>query len=170
MAHDAVQAERPEGELEKRPGGLGRLTLALMCRARDETDLALLVLDADPLERDVGDHLTTVAGHLTVFLVLLVSLRTLDVSASEVSAVEAFAAWALVRLLGSIPIPPGGLGVVELGLTTALVGFGGNQVEVVAAVLVYRFLTIVPTLVIGLAAGATWKRYRPHHLPAQDVP
>jgi hypothetical protein len=114
--------------------------------------------------------LATVAGHLTVFLVLLASLRVLDVSASEVSAVEAFAAWALVRLLGSIPITPGGLGVVELGLTTALVGFGGNQVEVVAAVLVYRFLTIVPTLVIGLVAGATWKRYRPDDLPTDAPP
>jgi len=89
------------------------------------------------------------------------------VSGSEVSAVEAFAAWSLVRLLGSIPITPGGLGVVELGLTTALVGFGGDQVEVVAAVLVYRFLTIVPTLVIGLLAGVTWKRYRPEELPTE---
>jgi uncharacterized protein (TIRG00374 family) len=110
--------------------------------------------------------LATLLGHLTVFLVLLVSLRVLDVSADEVSTVEAFAAWALVRLLGSIPITPGGLGVVELGLTTALVGFGGNQVEVVAAVLVYRFMTIVPTLLIGLLAGATWKRHRPDSLPA----
>jgi uncharacterized protein (TIRG00374 family) len=104
--------------------------------------------------------LGTLAGHLTVFLVLLVSLRVFGVSSDEVSAVEAFAAWSLIRLLGSIPITPGGLGVVELGLTTALVGFGGNQVEVVAAVLVYRVWTVVPTLVIGLLAGVTWKRYR----------
>jgi len=110
---------------------------------------------------------STLAGHFTVFLVLLTSLRVLDVSGSEVSAVEAFAAWSLVRLLGSIPITPGGLGVVELGLTTALVGFGGDQVEVVAAVLVYRFLTIVPTLVIGFLAGVTWKRYRPAKLPPE---
>jgi len=111
--------------------------------------------------------LSTLAGHFTVFLVLLTSLRALDITGSEVSAVEAFAAWSLVRLLGSIPITPGGLGVVELGLTTALVGFGGDQVEVVAAVLVYRFLTIVPTLVIGLLAGVTWKRYRPEELPTE---
>ena len=109
--------------------------------------------------------LATLAGQLTVFLVLLVSLRVLGVPGSEVSVVEAFAAWSLVRLLGSIPITPGGLGIVELGLTTALVGFDGDQVEVVAAVLVYRFMTIVPTLVIGLLAGVTWKRYRPASLP-----
>jgi putative heme transporter len=110
--------------------------------------------------------LATLAGQLTVFLVLLVSLRVLGVSGGEVTAVEAFASWALVRLLGSIPITPGGLGVVELGLTTALLGFGGSQVEVVAAVLVYRVMTMVPTLVIGLLAGVTWKRYRPDYLEA----
>jgi putative heme transporter len=112
--------------------------------------------------------LATLAGQLTVFLVLLVSLRVLGVPESEVSVVEAFAAWALARLLGSIPITPGGLGIVELGLTTALVGFDGDQVEVVAAVLVYRAMTIVPTLVIGLLAGVTWKRYRPTALPTDD--
>jgi uncharacterized protein (TIRG00374 family) len=104
--------------------------------------------------------LATLAGQLAVFVVLLVSLRVLGVSASEVSFVEAFAAWSLVRLLGSLPITPGGLGVVEVGLTGALVGFGGDNAEVVAAVLLYRFLTIVPTLVLGLLAGATWRRLK----------
>ena len=103
----------------------------------------------------------TLAGHLTVFCVLLVSLRVFDVTAGEVSWIEAFAAWSLIRLLGSIPITPGGLGVIELGLTTALVGFGGANAEVVAAVLVYRFLTLVPTLVLGLLAGVTWRRRFP---------
>jgi putative heme transporter len=105
--------------------------------------------------------LTTLAGQLSVFVLLLVSLRVLGVSASDVSVVEAFAAWSLVRLLGSLPITPGGIGVVEVGLTGALVGFGGANAEVVAAVLVYRFLTIVPTLIIGLIAGVLWKRFKP---------
>jgi uncharacterized protein (TIRG00374 family) len=110
-------------------------------------------------------HLLTVAtlaGQLTVFLVLYTSLRVLGVSAAEVTGIEAFASWSLIRLLGSLPITPGGLGVIELGLTSLLVGFGGKQAEVVAAVLVYRFLTMVPTLVLGLLAAATWKRHNPH--------
>jgi uncharacterized protein (TIRG00374 family) len=105
--------------------------------------------------------LATLAGHLSVFAVLVVSLRVLDVPASEVTPIEAFAAWSIVRVLGSLPITPGGLGIVELGLTSLLVGFGGGQAEVVAAVLVYRFLTMVPTLVLGLAAAATWRRHHP---------
>ena len=104
--------------------------------------------------------LATLAGQLSVFLVLLVCLRALGVGAAEVSVVEAFAGWSLARVLGSIPITPGGLGIVEVGLTTVLVGFGGNHAGVVAAVLVYRFLTIVPTLVFGAVAAATWRRQR----------
>ena len=105
--------------------------------------------------------LSTLAGQLTVFLLCLVSLRVLGVSSHEVSAVEAFAAWSLVRLLGSLPITPGGIGVVEVGMTTALVGFGGHNAEVVAAVLLYRFLSIVPTLLLGVAAGVVWRRLTP---------
>jgi uncharacterized membrane protein YbhN (UPF0104 family) len=102
--------------------------------------------------------LTTYAGTFTIFLLLLVSLRAFDVPASEVSVVEAFAAWSLARILGSFPLTPGGIGVVELGLTGALIGFDGNNAGVVAAVLVYRFLTIVPTVVLGLVASLTLRR------------
>jgi putative heme transporter len=102
--------------------------------------------------------LATLAGQLTVFILFLACLRVLDVSAGEVSFIEAFAAWSLVRLLGSLPITPGGIGIVEVGLTSALVGFGGANAEVVAAVLVYRTLTMVPTLVLGLVAAAVWRR------------
>jgi putative heme transporter len=105
--------------------------------------------------------LSTLAGQLTVFLLFLVSLRVLDVSSHEVNAIEAFAAWSLVRLLGSLPITPGGIGVVEVGMTTALVGFGGHNAQVVAAVLLYRFLSIVPTLILGIAAGVVWRRLAP---------
>lgn len=102
--------------------------------------------------------LATLAGSLTVFAVLLFSLRALQVPADEVSAIEAFGAWSLARILGSIPVTPGGIGIVELSLTAALIGFGGNNAGVVAAVLVYRFLTMVPTLVLGALAAAEWRR------------
>jgi uncharacterized protein (TIRG00374 family) len=113
--------------------------------------------------------LATVVGHLSVYIVLIVTLRALGVSSDEVSGVEAFAAWTLARVLGSIPITPGGLGIVELGLTAALVAFGGQEGEVVAAVLVYRFLTVAPPLVLGVLAGATWRRHHPGWEAAQPV-
>lgn len=103
----------------------------------------------------------TLIGHLTVFFVLLACLRTLGVSSDEVSFLEALASWSLVRLLTAIPITPGGLGIVELGLTTALVGFGGSNAEVVAAVLLYRALTFLPPLPLGALASLTWRRSHP---------
>jgi uncharacterized protein (TIRG00374 family) len=117
-------------------------------------------------------HLLTaaaLAGQLTVFLLLLLSLRALGVSSSEVSAHEAFAAWSLVRIIASIPLTPGGIGIIELGLTGALVGFGGDNASVVAAVLVYRFLTTVPTLLLGLAAAFTWRRQGVRMTPAPET-
>jgi uncharacterized membrane protein YbhN (UPF0104 family) len=105
--------------------------------------------------------LATVAGQLSVFAVLVVCLRVLDVGASQVTLTEVFAAWTFVRLLGSLPITPGGVGIVELGLTGALVGFGGTNHGVVAAVLLYRVATVLPTLVLGVVAGVVWRRLRP---------
>jgi uncharacterized protein (TIRG00374 family) len=122
---------------------------------------------AGELVRKRWHYLTiaSLAGSLSVFVVLLVSLRALDVPSSEVTVYEAFAAWALARLLGSIPITPGGIGVVELALTSTLVAFGGNNAGVVAAVLVFRFLTMIPTLAFGLVVAGTWRR----HLRAADA-
>jgi putative heme transporter len=103
--------------------------------------------------------LATIAGQIPVFLLLLATLRIFEVPSSQVSLIEAFAAWTVGRLIGSLPFaPPGGIGLVEVGLTGLLIGFGGGAAEVTAAVLVYRALTIVPTLAIGSLAGLTYRR------------
>jgi uncharacterized protein (TIRG00374 family) len=100
---------------------------------------------------------TTLVNQLAVFGVLVVSMRALGVTSGEVDLVEAFAAWSLVRALGSIPITPGGLGVEEVALSGALVGFGAHNAEAVAATLVYRFMTVVPSVVLGLVSVATYR-------------
>ena len=105
--------------------------------------------------------LATLAGHLTVFLLLLVCLRVTGVSGSEVTVIEAFAAWALVRILGALPLTPAGIGIVEVGLTGALVAFGAPNAEAVAATLLYRALTVLPTLALGLLAAAAWRTLHP---------
>lgn len=112
--------------------------------------------------------LATLVGNLAVFLVLVVSLRAVGVGGSEVSVGEAFAGWSLIRVLGMVPLTPGGIGVIELGLTGALVAFGGPNAEVVAAVLLYRVLTIVPNLVLGGLAVLGWQRLRPRARPSSQ--
>ena len=113
----------------------------------------------------------TLVNQLTVFVVLVVALRAEGIGRSEVSIAEAFAAWSLVRTLGSIPITPGGLGIVEVALSGALVGFGAHNAQAVAATLVYRFMTFVPSIVLGLVSVATYNLRNPklklagHSLP-----
>src|SRR5579863_8658377 len=63
----------------------------------------------------------------------------------------------LSGVLGSIPLSPGGVDFVELDPTGALVGFGASNSEAVAATLIYRFLTTIPTIVLGLLTAGTWK-------------
>ncbi|MEX0851320.1 MAG: lysylphosphatidylglycerol synthase transmembrane domain-containing protein [Gaiellaceae bacterium] len=102
----------------------------------------------------------TLVGHLTVFVLLLVCLRAVGVSQAEVSWIEAFAAWSLIRILGALPLTPGGVGIVELGLSGALVAFGASNPDAVAATLLYRSLTVLPTLALGLLAAVTWRSHR----------
>jgi uncharacterized protein (TIRG00374 family) len=104
---------------------------------------------------------STLVGHLTVFVLLLLCLRVVGVTGSEVTIVEAFAAWALVRILGALPLTPAGVGIVEVGLSGALVAFGAPNAEAVTATLLYRALTVLPTLALGLAAAATWRTHHP---------
>jgi len=101
---------------------------------------------------------STLVSHLSLFLVLLLALRHVGVSESEVSWVEALAAFALVRLLSAFPLTPGGLGVVELGLAAALVLAGGEKAPVVAAVLVFRVLTFLLPIPIGALTWWLWRR------------
>ena len=99
-------------------------------------------------------------SHLGLYVVLLLALRHVGVSNAEVSWTQVLGAFAFVRLLSAIPITPGGLGVVELGLTGALVLAGGDPEQVLAAVLVWRALTWLPTLPAGLATYLYWRANR----------
>jgi uncharacterized protein (TIRG00374 family) len=110
--------------------------------------------------------LTTLAGHLTMFLVLVAAVRAVGITADHLTLTEAFAAWALIRIITLIPITPGGLGIVELGLTGALVTFGADQVAAVTAVLLYRVLTFIPPVAVGGVCLLIWRRVAPGPGPA----
>lgn len=102
---------------------------------------------------------TTLVNQLTAYLVLEISLRAVGISFGELPLAEGFLAWSIGRLISSLPLTPGGFGVVELGLIGTLVGFGAPHAKVVAAVLLYRGVIIAPTLVVG-AWGLLWLQLR----------
>jgi uncharacterized protein (TIRG00374 family) len=113
---------------------------------------------ADVLQRRwVWLTLTALLSHLSLFVLLVASLRAVGVSAQEVSWAEALAAFASVRLVTALPITPGGIGLVEVGMTGALVLAGGGQAEVVAGVLVFRVLSYAIQVPIGAVCWVWWR-------------
>ncbi|MCL2394221.1 MAG: flippase-like domain-containing protein [Acidimicrobiaceae bacterium] len=61
-------------------------------------------------------------------------------------------AYGLANVLAAIPLVPGGLGVVEATLTSALVGFGTTRAVALLGVLAYRFVNFwLPIPVGGLS-------------------
>jgi putative heme transporter len=94
----------------------------------------------------------TLFNQLTAYLIFELSLRAVGVSVAELPPSEAFLAWAIGRMISSLPLTPGGIGVVELGMIGTLVGFGAPHGHVVAAVLLYRAFVLFPTLLVGAVA------------------
>jgi uncharacterized membrane protein YbhN (UPF0104 family) len=94
----------------------------------------------------------TLANQLTAYVVFELSLRAVGISFADLPPSEAFLAWAIGRVISSLPLTPGGIGVVELGMIGTLVGFGAPHAHVVAAVFLYRGVIVLPTLAIGLVA------------------
>ncbi len=101
--------------------------------------------------------LWTVGGHLSLFVLLVICLRATGVPATALTAAAVFAALAFGRLITAIPLTPGGLGVMEVGLAGALTAVGtADEVSVVAAVLLFRFVSFALTIPLGAMAWLVW--------------
>jgi uncharacterized membrane protein YbhN (UPF0104 family) len=114
--------------------------------------------------------LSTVVSHVSLYLVLLVALRHVGVSNSQLHWAEVLAVFAFARLLTAIPFTPGGLGVVEFALITGLSAAGGPRAAVAAAVLIFRVLTYVLPIPLGLATYVFWRRNKSWRRPPGGAP
>jgi putative heme transporter len=97
--------------------------------------------------------------------VLLLALRHVGVGEAEVGWAEVLAVFAFARLATAIPITPGGAGLVEAVLIGGLVAAGGAKAQVVAAVLVYRALTWLLPIPLGVGCYLWWRRQPPVAAP-----
>jgi uncharacterized protein (TIRG00374 family) len=102
--------------------------------------------------------LTSLVSHVSLYLILLVALRDVGVSNSEVSWPEILAVFAFARLATAVPFTPGGAGVVEAVLIGGLTAAGGDRAEVTAAVLIYRALTWALPILVGIVSYLWWRR------------
>jgi putative heme transporter len=120
-------------------------------------------------DRWLALSLSTVASHMGLYLVLVLAVRDVGISAREVTWAQVLGVFAFVRLLSALPITPGGLGIVDLGYIGGLVLAGRHQTDVpgavfqaqvTAAVLVFRALTYGMQIPHGAFAYFIWQRRR----------
>jgi putative heme transporter len=109
---------------------------------------------------------TTILSHLALWFVLLLALRHVGVSESEISTVQVLGVFAFGRLISALPITPGGVGVVELTYIGGLLLAGRAhadvppdvfRAQVAAAVLVFRALTYGVQIPIGGFTYLIWR-------------
>jgi uncharacterized protein (TIRG00374 family) len=116
---------------------------------------------------------STLASDLTGWVVQFACLRACGVTSAEVSWEKSFAGYALIRLLTTIPITPGGLGITEVGLTAYLASGQGTAVtdRIAAAILLARALTFVIPIPLGAVNFTVWKwlRRKVDVVPEVDV-
>lgn len=105
----------------------------------------------------------TVANHASMAALFVVSLRAVGVSSNDISLPWLLLAFSLGRLLVMIPVSPGGLGLVDLGFI-GLVSLGwsaGADADLISAgVLLYRALSFLPPILIGLGSWIFWRANR----------
>ncbi len=106
--------------------------------------------------------LATLLSHLSLYAVLLITLRHVGVSQDKLSWIQVLAAFAFVRLISALPVTPGGVGVVELGYAAAMtIGLDElTKAQVVAAILVFRVITYALPIPLGAASYVVWRRNR----------
>ena len=104
-------------------------------------------------------------SHLSLYLVLLVTLRHVGVGDAEVGWAQVLFVFAFARLATAIRFTPGGAGVVEAVLIGGLVAFGADPAQATASVLVFRALTWLLPVPLGLATYLGW-RWRQHRRTA----
>lgn len=104
--------------------------------------------------------IASMAIQLFLFGVLVASLRGVGITSETLSAVEIFAAFALVQLITTVPITPGGLGIAEVAFVSLLTVQGESALagQVAAGVLIYRIFTWFIVIPLGGLAWIFWTR------------
>lgn len=99
-----------------------------------------------------------VAMVFTEAVIVLMSMRFVGVTPSEVPAAYIIAVFFLAYPLTLFPLA--GLGILDTVLLAAFLGFGGEEIEaeVIAAFAVWRVVTLIVPPLLGIGAVSWWRR------------
>ena len=138
--------------------------VASRLRRRPRSDLGdRLVAERNEIRRVLGSHWigaigTSIGRWLFEYLTLLFTLVAIGASPDPALTLLAFT---IAELLSLVPLTPGGLGFVELGLVGTLVAAGVDGQAALLATLVFRLVSFWLPLPLGLAAAYLFRRRYP---------
>jgi len=138
---------------------------------RDKPDIEAAVMqfrtDLNSIVRSRALRLTmaTIGNHIAMATLFAVSVYSVGIDRGQISIPWVVLAFALGRFLVMIPVSPGGLGLVDLGwiglLTlgwqTANPGVPVDHDLISAGVLLFRALSLLPPILIGMASWLFWR-------------
>jgi hypothetical protein len=166
-------SERRTAWAGRRLDPLWRVALRRLGRAdRDDLGTQLLARRQQALETLRGRWLIAVWGtSLTAaarFALLLMAVRFTGVPEEVLSWPQVFVVYALVQGLTVLPLTAGDAGVSELAFITLLTAAAGSGYvnQITAGVIVFRLLTWLLIIPVGLATLLLWRRsLHPADLP-----
>jgi uncharacterized protein (TIRG00374 family) len=101
---------------------------------------------------------TSILQQFCQFLILAVAYYGITGSDGGINPVQLFAAFALARLAGFIPVTPGGLGTVDAAMVGLMVTMGADKDQALAADLVWRAASYFPQVFIGIITFLVWRK------------
>jgi len=154
----------------------GHAVERIVARVRPKRPLApglatRLIAERDAVLRALGSQalyaiIASLGRWLFDYLTLLAALTAVGANPNPVLVLLAYA---ISQMLASVPITPGGLGIVEAGLvaTLALAGIGGA--DAVVATFAYRLFSYWLPMPVGLGAWIMFRRRYPANGHMEDA-
>ena len=138
---------------------------------RDKPDIEAAVMqfrtDLNSIVQSRALRLTiaSIGNHAALATLFAVSIYSVGISPSQISIAWVVLAFALGRFLVMIPVSPGGLGLVDLGWIGLLTlgwqttnpGVPADPALISAGVLLFRALSLLPPIPIGMASWLFWR-------------
>jgi uncharacterized membrane protein YbhN (UPF0104 family) len=124
-----------------------------------------LVAERDEVLHALGSHafaaiVASLGRWLFDYLTLLAALTAVGANPNPVLVLLAFA---ISQMLASVPLTPGGLGIVEAGLVATLALAGINGADAVVATFAYRLFSYWLPMPIGLGSWILFRHRYPNH-------
>jgi len=118
----------------------------------------------------------TVGNHASMAALFTASVYSVGISTDDIAIPWVVLAFTLGRFLVMIPVSPGGLGLVDLGwigiLTLGWQMTSGEPIDpdrIAAGVLLFRALSFLPPIPVGMASWLFWRANRTWRQPWRTI-